>query len=93
MLLAELMRIKAHGDYDAIKALIEKYAVHFDPALRDQVIARYQRLDLPVYWAGINPDLAATFNSTGGIRSVRITYSRDYVQQQLRYSGMYAGRE
>jgi dipeptidyl-peptidase-3 len=93
MLLAELMRIKAQGDYDAIKALIEKYAVHFDPALHDQVIARYQKLDLPVYWAGINPDLAATFNSTGGIRSVRITYPRDYVKQQLRYSGMYAGRE
>ena len=32
MLLAELMRIKAEGDYDAIKALIDKYGVHFDPA-------------------------------------------------------------
>ena len=31
MLLAELMRIKAEGDYDAIKALIDKYGVHFDP--------------------------------------------------------------
>src|SRR6202011_5856161 len=31
-LLAELMRIKAEGDYDAIKTLIDKYAVHFDPA-------------------------------------------------------------
>ena len=34
MLLAELMRIKAEGDYDAIKALVEKYGVHFDPAAR-----------------------------------------------------------
>src|SRR6185312_13758140 len=33
MLLAELMRIKAEGDYDAIKALIEKYGVRFDPKL------------------------------------------------------------
>ena len=41
-LLAELMRIKAEGDYDAIKALIDKYGVHFDPALRDQVMARYR---------------------------------------------------
>ena len=31
MLLAELMRIKAEGDYAAIKALVDKYAVHFDP--------------------------------------------------------------
>ena len=46
MLLAELMRIKAEGDYDAIKALVDKYGVHFDPALRDQVLARYQKLNL-----------------------------------------------
>ena len=32
MLLAELMRIKAEGDYAAIKALVDKYGVHFDPA-------------------------------------------------------------
>ena len=37
MLLAELMRIKAEGDYDAIKALVDQYGVHFDPALRDEV--------------------------------------------------------
>ena len=35
MLEAELMRIKAEGDYAAIKALVDKYAVHFDPALRE----------------------------------------------------------
>src|SRR6185437_6618531 len=50
MLLAELMRIKAEGDYDAIKALVNKYAVHFDPALRDQIVACYQKLDIPTYW-------------------------------------------
>ena len=32
MLLAELMRIKAEGDYAAIKALVDKYGVHFDPS-------------------------------------------------------------
>ena len=45
MLLAELMRIKAEGDYDAIKALIDKYGVHFDPKLRDRAVA--QVLNLP----------------------------------------------
>jgi len=28
-LLAELMRIKAEGDYDSIKALVDQYGVHF----------------------------------------------------------------
>ncbi len=59
MLLAELMRIKAEGDYAAIKALVDKYGVRFNPSLRDQVVERYRKLDLPVYWAGINPDLTA----------------------------------
>jgi dipeptidyl-peptidase-3 len=53
-LLAELMRIKAEGDYAAIKALVDQYGVHFDPKLRDQVVARYEKLNVPAYWAGIN---------------------------------------
>jgi dipeptidyl-peptidase-3 len=79
LLLAELMRIKAEGDYEAIKALIDKYGVHFDPALRDQVVARYKRLNLPTYWTGINPDITPQ----------SISYPRDYVKQQLGYSAMY----
>src|SRR5262249_47420425 len=62
MLEAELMRIKAEGDYAAIKALVDKYGVHFDPALRDQVVARYQKLNVPAYWCGINADLTAKFD-------------------------------
>ena len=90
MLLAELMRIKAEGDYNAIKALIDKYAVHFDPALRDQVMERYAKLNIPTYWAGINPDLTASFDGTGKIVQVEISYPRDFVKQQLGYSAMYA---
>src|SRR5688500_1194204 len=33
-LLADVQHIKAQGDYEAAKALIEAYGVHFDPALR-----------------------------------------------------------
>ena len=88
-LLAELMRIKAEGDYNAIKALIDKYAVHFDPALRDQVVARYRKLDLPTYWAGINPEFTAIFDARQKISKVEISYPRDYVKQQLGYSAMY----
>jgi dipeptidyl-peptidase III len=92
MLLAELMRIKAEGDYGAIKALIDKYGVHFDPALRDEVVARYQKLDLPTYWAGINSDLTAQFDEQGNVVKVDIRYPRDFVKQQLAYSAMYPAR-
>jgi dipeptidyl-peptidase-3 len=89
MLEAELMRIKAEGDYDAIKALIEKYAVHFDPALRDEVVGRYQKLNVPAYWSGINSDLSPKFDASGNVTSVTISYPRDYVKQQLGYAAMY----
>lgn len=89
MLLSELMRIKAEGDYGAIKSLIDKYGVHFDPKLRDQVVARYSRLDIPSYWAGINSELTAAFDGAGKVTGVSVAYPRDYVKQQLGYSAMY----
>jgi dipeptidyl-peptidase-3 len=90
MLLAELMRIKAEGDYDAIKALVDKYGVHFDPVLRGEVVSRYAKLNIPTYWAGVNPDLTAVFNGAGKFTKVEISYPRDFVKQQLGYSAMYA---
>ena len=89
MLLAELMRIKAEGDYAAIKALVDRYAVHFDPVLRDQVIARFDKLNIPSYWCGINADLTAQFDSAGKVTSVKISYPRDVVRQQLSYASVY----
>ena len=92
MLLAELMRIKAEGDYDAIKALIDQYGVHFDPATRDQMVARYKALDLPTYWAGVNPELTAQIDPGGKVMRVRMTYPRDAVKQYLDYGAMYRSR-
>jgi dipeptidyl-peptidase III len=89
MLLRELMRIKAEGDYAAIKALVDKYGVHFDPALRDQVVARYKQLDLPTYWAGINTELTAQMDNAGNVTAVKISYPRDAVKQYLSYGAMY----
>jgi dipeptidyl-peptidase-3 len=83
MLLVELMRIKAEGDYDAAKALITKYGIHFDTHWRDQVVQRYHGLDLPNFWCGINPDLVP--GKSGKPGDVEIVYPRDIVKQQLRY--------
>jgi dipeptidyl-peptidase-3 len=78
-LLAELMRIKAEGDYAAIKALVDTYGVHFDPKLRDQVVTRYKALNLPSYYAGVNVNVTET----------SATYPRDPVAQYLNYGAMY----
>jgi dipeptidyl-peptidase III len=89
MLLAELMRIKAEGDYAAIKALVDTYGVHFDPKLRDQVMARYKRLNLPTYWAGVNAKLTSSPGPKKNVPVITIGYPRDAVRQYLEYGAMY----
>lgn len=88
-LLAELMRIKAEGDYDAIKALVDKYGVHFDPKLRDEVIARYKALDLHTYVAGLNVEVAKSSAKDGKSPTITATYPRDTIRQYLSYGAMY----
>ena len=89
-LLAELMRIKAEGDYAAIKALIDRYGVQIDTKLRDEVVARFRTLNLPTYWAGVNVELAADVDAKGNVTAVRATYPRDAMKQYLAYGQMYA---
>ncbi len=85
-LLAEIMRIKAEGDYEGIKNLVQKYGIHFDPALRDEVVARYKTLDIAPYYTGIYADLAPVRDPNGKIRDIRISYSRDFLKQQLEFA-------
>ena len=37
-----MQHIKSTGDYDGAKKLFDDYGVHFDPALRDEVVRRYE---------------------------------------------------
>jgi dipeptidyl-peptidase-3 len=85
-LLAEVQRIKAGGDYAAARALVETYGVHFDPALRDEVVARVDRLRLPSYTAFVMPRLEAIRNADGEIVDVTISYPLDLTSQMLEYS-------
>jgi len=84
------MRIKAEGDYPAIKALVEKYGIHFDPRVRDQIVSRYAALNLPTYWAGVYPVLTPAFDAKGAVTKVEMTYPRDFVKQNLSWAAMYA---
>ena len=58
-LLAEVQRIKAEGDYAGREAAVRDYGVHFDPKLRDEVVARVERLQLPSYTGFVMPKLEA----------------------------------
>lgn len=85
-LLAEIQRIKGEGDYPAAKMLFETYGVHFDPALRDEVVQRVDRLRLPSYTAFVMPRLVARTGDAGAIHDVEISYPCDLMSQMLEYS-------
>ena len=85
-LLGEVQRIKSEGDYLAASALIDNYGVHFDPLLRDEVIARVDALQLPSYTAFVMPRLRPVYDAGGAITDVTISYPRDLEVQMLEYS-------
>jgi dipeptidyl-peptidase-3 len=93
-LLAEVQRIKAEGDYAAAKRLFERYGVHFDPKLRDEVVARVEHLHLPSYTGFVMPKLEAVRAAAaapGAIVDVTISYPQDLTKQMLEYAAATRG--
>jgi dipeptidyl-peptidase-3 len=86
-LLGEVQRIKAEGDYQAAKKLFETYGVHFDARLRDEVVARVERLKMPSYTGFVQPRLTPVTGPDGRITDIRISYPMDLTTQMLEYSG------
>jgi len=89
-MLAEVQRIKAQADYGAAAALFEAHGTHFEPALRDEVMARTDALDLPAYTGFVQPELEPVRDAAGAIVDVRIVYPCDFTGQMLRYADRYA---
>ncbi len=88
-LLREVQRIKSEGDYEAGKALVEKYAVVVDPAIHAEVLARYAALGIEPYGGFINPEFELV-ERDGKIVDVKISYPTNYVEQMMGYSKKYS---
>ncbi|MBE6317974.1 MAG: dihydrofolate reductase [Bacteroidales bacterium] len=88
--LAEIQRIKSEGDYEAGRALVEKYAVKVDPQLHKEVLDRYASLSIAPYRGFVNPTYTLVKNDNGEITDVKITYGEGYIDQMLRYSRDYS---
>lgn len=88
-LLAEIQRIKSEGDYEAAKALVEKYAVKVDGELHTEVLERYRRLNLAPYKGFLNPVMTPVTGDDGEITDISIDYTEGYSEQMLRYSRQY----
>lgn len=91
-LLAEVQRIRAEGDYASAHELLETYGVHFDPDLRDEIVARVDHLDLPSYTGFVMPRLQPVIDPTGAIVDVSISYPLNLTTQMLEYSKAPEGR-
>lgn len=87
-LLAEVQRIKSEGDYEGAKRLFETYGIHFDPALRDEVLRRVDALKLPSYTGLVMPKLTPVTDATGTITDVTISYPMDLTKQMLEWDGL-----
>ena len=88
-LLAEVQRIKSEGDFEAGKALVEKYAVNIDPELHKEVKQRYAALELKPYGGFLNPDIVPV-KKHGKVVDYKIVYNDNYLEQMLEYGRKYA---
>ncbi len=99
-LLAEIMRIKAEGDYEAAKSLVQTYGIYLDKELHKEMLARYDDYRKkqaekkkekapknPIKHFGISmPVLRPVYNSKGEIIDIKIEYWKDFAREQLYYS-------
>ena len=87
-LLAEVQRIKSEGDYAAAKKLFAAHGIHFEPKLRDQIVARVDALQLASYTGFVMPKLTPVMGANGSITDVTISYPMDLTAQMLEYAGV-----
>lgn len=88
-LLAEIQRIKSEGDFEAAKQLVERYAIHVEPKLHEELLARYKSLGIAPYKGFLNPKMEIVADSDGNATDVRLDYTEAYDEQMLRYSKEY----
>lgn len=89
-LLKEIQRIKSEGDYETARNLVEKYAIHIDNVLHQEILERYSHLNLAPYKGFVNPQMVIERAKDGNIINVRLDYTESYTCQMLRYSREYS---
>ena len=88
-LLEEIQRIKSEGDFETAKLLVERYAIHVEPKLHEELLARYKSLGIAPYKGFLNPKMEIVADSDGNATDVRLDYTEAYDEQMLRYSKEY----
>lgn len=89
VLLKEVQRIKSEGDYNACKELVESYGVQVEKDLHDEVLDRFEKLQLPAFSGFVNPEYTPVVENDE-IIDVRINYVDDFAAQMMNYSKHYS---
>ena len=84
-LLAEIQRIKSEGDLDAARKLVEGFGVQVDHNLHNEVLQRWNALNLSPYKGFINPEYVLVYDENGNVSDVEVRYGEAYDHQMLRY--------
>lgn len=87
--LSEIQRVKSEGDFNAARALVEKYAVHIDSQLHREILERYEKLGIAPYKGFLNPWMKPEYDENGNIVDIKLDYTESYVHQMMRYSSEY----
>ena len=87
--LCEIQRIKSEGDFEAGKALIEKYAVKIDYDFHKEVRDRYYALNIEPYGGFVNPEYELVKDGDK-IVDVKVSYPANFIEQNLYYSKEYS---
>ena len=87
--LCEIQRIKSEGDFEAGKALIEKYAVKIDPEFHKEIRERYFALNIEPYGGFVNPEYELVMKGEE-IVDVKVSYPANFAEQNLLYSEKYS---
>ena len=69
---------------------MEKYGIEVDATLHQEVLRRYEALDLAPYKGFINPRYCLVTDNEKNVIDVTIAYDETYDQQMLRYGRDYS---
>jgi dipeptidyl-peptidase-3 len=82
--LKEIQRIKSQGDYEAGRALVEKYGVQVNEEIHQEVLKRTEKLNIAPYAGFIQPQMKAIMEGDS-IKDIEISYPEDFTEQMLYY--------
>ncbi len=82
--LKEIQRIKSQGDYEAGRALVEKYGVQVDADIHAEVLRRTEKLNIAPYAGFIQPIMKPIVDGDS-LTDIEIEYPTDFTEQMLYY--------